>query len=86
MIFHIIGIGNKTPDFTTEQQQSILDTCVFSGGRRHYELVKDYLPKNHQWIAIQSPMSQVFEVYEKAAVPIIVFASEIHCFMDFRIH
>ncbi|WP_438425722.1 precorrin-6y C5,15-methyltransferase (decarboxylating) subunit CbiE [Aquimarina macrocephali] len=75
MIFHIIGIGNKTPDFTTEQQQNILDTRIFSGGKRHYELVKDYLPKNHQWIAIQSPMSQVFEAYEKAAVPIIVFAS-----------
>ncbi|MBG6130280.1 precorrin-6Y C5,15-methyltransferase (decarboxylating) [Aquimarina sp. EL_43] len=75
MTFHIIGIGNKTPDFTTEQQQSILDTLFFSGGKRHYELVKDYLPENHEWITIQSPMSQVFEAYEKATVPIIVFAS-----------
>lgn len=75
MTFHIIGIGNKTPDFTTKQQQDILDTLVFSGGKRHYELVKDYLPENHQWIIIQSPMSQVFEAYKKASVPIIIFAS-----------
>jgi precorrin-6Y C5,15-methyltransferase (decarboxylating) len=75
MIFHIIGIGNKIPDFTTEQQQNMLDAHIFSGGKRHYELVKDFLPKNHQWITIQSPMSQVFEGYEKATTPIIVFAS-----------
>ncbi|EZH73493.1 hypothetical protein ATO12_16275 [Aquimarina atlantica] len=75
MTFHIIGIGNKTPDFTTEQQRDILDTLIFSGGKRHYELVKDYLPENHQWITIQSPMSQVFEAYEQAATTIIVFAS-----------
>lgn len=75
MTFHIIGIGNKKPSFTAKQQQDILDTRIFSGGKRHYELVKDYLPENYQWIAIQSPMSQVFEAYEKVAVPIIVFAS-----------
>ncbi|GGX05015.1 precorrin-6y C5,15-methyltransferase (decarboxylating) subunit CbiE [Aquimarina muelleri] len=75
MTFYVIGIGNKKPNFTAKQQQNILDTCVFSGGKRHYELVKDYLPKNHQWIPIQSPMQEVFNAYEEVTASIIVFAS-----------
>lgn len=75
MTFYVIGIGNKEPNFTAKQQQDILDTRVFSGGKRHYELVKDFLPKNHQWIPIQSPMQGVFNAYEEVTEPIIVFAS-----------
>ncbi len=75
MTFHVIGIGNKKPNLTDQQQQNILDTKTFSGGKRHYKLVKEYLPKNHRWIYIQSPMSAVFKEYEKAAEKIVVFAS-----------
>lgn len=75
MNFYIIGIGNKTPSFTKEQRQQIQSAKVFSGGKRHYELVKQFLPQEHQWITIQSPMSQVFEAYEKITETIVVFAS-----------
>lgn len=75
MTFYVIGIGNKEPNFTVKQQQDILDTHVFSGGKRHYELVKGYLPKNHQWIPIQSPMQEVFTAYEETSGTIVIFAS-----------
>ncbi|MDA7716940.1 precorrin-6y C5,15-methyltransferase (decarboxylating) subunit CbiE [bacterium] len=75
MTFYVIGIGNKEPNFTAKQQQDILDTYVFSGGKRHYELVKGYLPKNHQWIPIQSPMQGVFTAYEETSGAIVIFAS-----------
>ncbi len=75
MTFYVIGIGNKKPNFTAKQQQDILDSLVFSGGKRHYELVKDYLPKNHQWIPIQSPMQEVFNAYEETSGTIVIFAS-----------
>lgn len=75
MIFHIIGIGNKTPQFTVKQQDLIAQTTVFSGGKRHYELVKPFLPKQHHWIFISSPMEGVFQQYEAVSGKIVVFAS-----------
>ncbi|WP_108866741.1 precorrin-6y C5,15-methyltransferase (decarboxylating) subunit CbiE [Aquimarina aquimarini] len=75
MIFYVIGIANKPSDFTEAQQQYISKINVFSGGKRHYELVKNSLPQDHQWIPIQSPMEKVFEAYEETNQPIVVFAS-----------
>ncbi len=75
MTFYIIGIGNKTPQLTSEQLEYIASTTVFSGGKRHYELVKDRLPQPHRWIFITSPMSEVFDAYEKEDKPIVIFAS-----------
>ncbi len=75
MTFHIIGIGNKLPVLTKTQQELILKTTIFSGGKRHYELVKSKLPKAHQWVPIQSPMDAVYRAYEQASTPIVIFAS-----------
>ena len=48
---------------------------VFSGGRRHYELVKSVLPNPHTWISIGGDMAALFARYRAAGVPILVFAS-----------
>ena len=40
---------------------------VFSGGKRHYELVKDYLPCRHTWIDITVPLDDVFAKYQAVA-------------------
>lgn len=48
---------------------------VFSGGRRHYELVKSMLPNPHTWINIGGDMAALFARYRAAEVPILVFAS-----------
>ena len=75
MTFYIIGIGNKTPRFTPEQLEYIATSSIYSGGKRHYELIKDNLPQPHRWITIESPMSRVFDAYEREQKPIVVFAS-----------
>jgi precorrin-6Y C5,15-methyltransferase (decarboxylating) len=48
---------------------------VFSGGKRQYELVKNQLPENHQWITISGDMGQLFETYKQQNQTIIVLAS-----------
>ncbi|CAL2105541.1 precorrin-6Y C5,15-methyltransferase (decarboxylating) [Tenacibaculum sp. 190524A02b] len=75
MTFFVIGIGNKQSIFSEEQKELIQSTTVFSGGKRHLELVKNVLPENYQWIFIQSPMETVFKEYEQANTRIVVFAS-----------
>ncbi len=75
MIFRVLGIGNKKPVFTNRQLNFIKNTTVFSGGKRHLELVKEFLPENYEWIFIKSPMEELFEQYENIASEILVFAS-----------
>lgn len=47
---------------------------VFSGGKRHYELMKSRLPEGAQWIEITVPLADVFRQYEGHR-EIVVFAS-----------
>ncbi len=75
MNYTIIGIDdNQTQDFSKEIQQIIGQNTVFSGGKRHYEIVKNYLPEEHKWIAITVPLSEVFAQY-KAHDELVIFAS-----------
>lgn len=72
----VIGISNApqlsfTPEITTLIKQSV----VFSGGKRHYDLVKDILPKNHQWIYIKGGMDALIETYKNIPNSLVVFAS-----------
>jgi len=74
--FHVIGISDQTePVLTLEVQEVINSSSVFSGGSRHYELVKDLLPPNHQWIDVLVPLKQTFEQYRQIKEAIVVFAS-----------
>ncbi|WP_158798337.1 precorrin-6y C5,15-methyltransferase (decarboxylating) subunit CbiE [Pedobacter sp. L105] len=75
MIFHVIGIGNKEPDFPEQLMSLIQRHQLFSGGQRHYDLVRHLLPDTHRWIGIKSPMDHLFELYQQANQPIVVFAS-----------
>ncbi len=47
---------------------------VFSGGKRHHEIVKDLLPAGAVWIDITVPLDHVFKRYEDFG-EIIIFAS-----------
>ena len=47
---------------------------VFSGGKRHYQLVRNFLPADFSWIDISVPLDEVFKQYENKK-EIIVFAS-----------
>ena len=75
MNFFIIGIDdNREQYFTPEVQQVIQSHTLFSGGTRHYEIVKPYLPLEHSWIPITVPLSDVFEQY-RSHESVVVFAS-----------
>jgi len=74
--FYLIGISNHpTPKWSDEILSILQKSTVFSGGKRHYELVKSYLPKNHTWIEISGKMEVLVQQYQTVDVAIVVFAS-----------
>lgn len=76
MEYIVIGISNDPAFSFTEEVKSILPLHhVFSGGKRHYELVKRYLPVRHQWIDITGDMERLMEQYKQVNQTVVVFAS-----------
>ena len=82
MKFIVIGISdNPQPWFPPEVLEIIKQGKVFSGGKRHHEIVASLLPSDAQWIDITVPLDAVFEQYLSS--PIIVFASGDPLFFGF---
>ena len=74
--YTVVGLPNTTPvELPAEVRRLVAAHAVFSGGRRHYELVKSLLPNPHSWITIAGDMPALFAEYRAAAAPILVFAS-----------
>ena len=65
----------QSPLFSTEIRELIGKHKVFSGGRRHRELVADLLPADAVWIDIIVPLTDVYRQYQELNAPILVFAS-----------
>ena len=62
--FVIIGItDHPAPWFPPEVQDVIRQGKVFSGGKRHHDIVAPLLPADAQWIDITAPLDAVFEQY-----------------------
>ena len=81
--FTVIGMSDgRNLWFPPEVQDVIASGRVFSGGRRHYEIVADMLPDGAQWIDITVPLEAVFEQYS-AYEEIVVFASGDPLFFGF---
>ncbi len=69
MKFIIIGItDNTSPWFLPEVLEIIRQGKVFSGGKRHHEIVASLLPAGAQWIDITVPLEKVFEQYVDSMV------------------
>ena len=84
MKFIVIGISDAPePFFTPEIQEIIKNGQVFSGGKRHHEIVAPLLPTDAQWIDITTPLDAVFEQYQSLTSDIIVFASGDPLFFGF---
>ena len=89
MKFIIIGITDQpSPWFPPEVMEIIREGKVFSGGKRHHEIVAPLLPQDAQWIDITVPLDAVFEQYFSLftfhpSLPIIVFASGDPLFFGF---
>jgi len=84
MKFIVIGISDAPePSFSTEVLTIIKQGKVFSGGKRHHEIVASLLPADAQWIDITTPLDAVFEQYQSIVSDIIVFASGDPLFFGF---
>ena len=83
MKFIVIGISdNPHPWFPPEVLEIIKQGKVFSGGKRHHEIVASLLPADAKWIDITVPLDNVFDQY-KSLTSIIVFASGDPLFFGF---
>ena len=87
--FIVIGItDHPAPWFPPEVLDVIRHGSIFSGGRRHHEIVASLLPEDAQWIDITVPLDAVFERYERlggktAEHSVVVFASGDPLFFGF---
>ncbi len=71
----VIGLSDDRNPWLQQDAMKAISGCrVFSGGKRHHEIVKDLLPEGAVWIDITVPLENVFKQYEKFD-DIIVFAS-----------
>ena len=81
MRFIVIGItDNPKPWFPLEVMEVIKKGRVFSGGKRHHDIVAPLLPVDAQWIDITVPLDAVFEQYHDE---VVVFASGDPLFFGF---
>ena len=89
MKFIVIGISdNPNPFFSPEVLEIIKNGKVFSGGKRHHEIVAPLLPIDAEWIDITVPLDSVFEQYNVQCSMfnvqcVIVFASGDPLFFGF---
>ena len=94
MKFIIIGItDNPKPWFPPEVLDIIHQGKVFSGGKRHHEIMAPFLPEGADWINITVPLDDVFDQYDLCfkylskyqgiSQSIIVFASGDPLFFGF---
>ena len=87
--FIVIGItDHPSPFFPPEVLEVIQQGSIFSGGKRHHEIVAPFLPDGARWIDITVPLSAVFEQYQPSPInntpsTIIVFASGDPLFFGF---
>jgi len=66
MRFIVIGItDHPAPFFPPEVKSIISQGSVFSGGKRHHEIVAPILPEGAEWIDITVPLDAVFEKYRE---------------------
>ena len=81
MRFYVIGISDSPrPYFTPDVREIIKQGRLFSGGKRHHEIVAPLLPHGAQWIDITVPLDAVFKQYRDE---VVAFASGDPLFFGF---
>lgn len=85
--FIVIGItDNPHPWFPPEVMALIRAGKVFSGGKRHHEIMAPFLPEGAEWIDITVPLESVFEKYREGRdKAFVVFASGDPLFFGFAV-
>lgn len=81
--YAVIGITDSRHQWFPPEVMEVIKTGkVFSGGKRHHEIMMDFLPEDAVWIDIAVPLSEVFKQYEQYD-DIVVFASGDPLFFGF---
>lgn len=76
MDIYLIGIGNHAEvRLSPDMLELIAGHNVFSGGKRHYNLVRQHLPNDHVWIGISADMPALMDEYQSKKDSIVVFVS-----------
>lgn len=74
-MYYVIGIDDNREQYLhPEIAQIIADHKIFSGGARHYEIMRPYLPEKHVWLPITVPLQGVLDSYLEYN-DVVVFAS-----------
>lgn len=81
--FYIIGMSDDRRLYFSPDVRAVISRGkIFSGGKRHHEIVMDLLPAEAEWIDITVPLDHVFTRYE-AHPEVVVFASGDPLFFGF---
>ena len=92
--FIVIGITDHPPPwFPPEVMEIISQGRIFSGGKRHHEIMSSLLPSDHVWIDITVPLEDVFSRYQALletggageGPTVIIFASGDPLFYGFAV-
>ena len=82
--FVLIGIcDSQFQELPAAVLQIIARGKIFSGGRRHHQLMESRLPAGHKWIDVTVPLSDVYAQYAEATDEIVVFVSGDPLFFGF---
>ena len=74
--YYLVGVGNSGKYFLDDDAlRQVTRQQVFSGGDRHYALVKNFLPAGHRWIPINGKMEDLLQRYERNEGPVVIFTS-----------
>lgn len=80
----VIGIDdNREQHFAPEVAEIIQGHRLFCGGARHYEVMRPYLPVEHEWIYITVPLAHVFDRFREITEEVVVIASGDPLFFGF---
>lgn len=83
--FTVIGLSDSNEQFfAPEVLAAIRGGKVFSGGKRHHELVAHLMPADAVWIDISVPLEDVYDRYLPYR-EIVVFASGDPLFYGFAV-
>lgn len=81
--FDIIGLSDERDIVLPDDAVEVIRSGkVFSGGKRHHEIIEKFLPEDAVWIDIVVPIGNVIETY-KSFTHIVVFASGDPLFFGF---
>lgn len=68
-------MGDHIDAMLPSGRKLLSEYSVFSGGKRHYELLRRLLPKEHTWIEISGKMQVLIDHFLAVEEPILIFTS-----------